>query len=62
MIDVSLKLLNTSWVVYSIPNNLKIMRSKNNETQRVASPGLSTRFMTYASFFILDKLLLEKHN
>ena len=61
MIDVSLKLLNTSWVVYSIPNNLKIMRSKN-ETQRVASLGLSTRFMTYASFFILDKLLLEKHN
>ena len=48
MIDISLK--------------FKIMRSKNNDTQRVASLGLATRFMTYASFFILDKLLLEKHN
>ena len=64
VIDSSLTLLNTSCGIYSISkefNSKAVLLSINNETQCVPLLCLSSRFMTYALSFILDKLSLEKN-
>ena len=51
-------LFNTSRRIYSIPKEWKY--TTNNETQCVPLLFLSSRFITYASSFILGKLFLGK--
>ena len=63
VMDLSLILLNNSLGMYSIPKESKYIAafsSINNEIQCVSLLCLSSRFMTYASTFILAKLSLEK--
>ena len=63
VIDLFLILFNTSWGIYSLPKESKYTAkflSINNETQCMSLLFLSSRFITYAAFFIQDKLFLEK--
>ena len=62
MIDLSLTLLNISWGIYSVQKeskNIAVFLSIYHETQGVPLLCLSSRFMNYASTFILDELSLE---
>ena len=62
MIDLSLTLLNISWGIYSVQKeskNTAVFLSIYHETQGVPLLCLSSRFMNYASYFILDELSLE---
>ena len=58
VIDLYLVLFNTSRGIYSIPEESKY--ATNNETQCVPLLFLSSRFIIYASSFILGKLFLGK--
>ena len=61
--SLSLILFNTSWQIYSIIKESKYATkflSIKNENQSVPSFYLSSIFITYASSFILGKLLIEK--
>ena len=63
VIHLSLILFNTSWGIYSIlkePKYAAVFLSIDNETQYVHLLFLSSRFVTYASSFVLYKLSLEK--
>ena len=64
MIDLSSILSNTYWRIYSIPKKSKytaIFLLINNETRCVPLLCLLSRFMTWASSFILGNLSLEKN-
>ena len=62
VIDLSLILFNTPWGIYSIPKESKytaVFLSINNGTC-IPLLFVSSRFMTYAPYFILGNLFLEK--
>ena len=60
VIDLYLILFSTSWEIYSIPNELNILLSTNNETQCVHLLYLPQRFITYVPSSFVGKFCLEK--
>ena len=63
VIDLFLISFNTSWGIYSIPKESKyrvVFLAINNKTQYVPLLFLSSRFVTYAPYFIISKLIFEK--
>ena len=63
MMDLSLILFNNPCGISSMPKESQyavVFLSRNNETKCIPLLCLSSRFVTYAPFFILAKLCIEQ--